>query len=38
MSPHVDLYGSSARFTERVQEAIREETFGRDIGQKRCIV
>lgn len=33
MSERVDLYSSYSNFSEQVLAAIREETFGRDIGQ-----
>jgi len=37
MSKRVDLYSSYSNFSERVLAAIREETFGRDIGQNSWI-
>ncbi|HJU91482.1 MAG TPA: methyltransferase domain-containing protein, partial [Pyrinomonadaceae bacterium] len=33
MTERVDLYESYSNFTEHVLAAIREETFGKDIGQ-----
>src|SRR5678816_4161475 len=33
MNNRVDLYSSYSNFTEQVLAAIREETFGKDIGQ-----
>ena len=33
MTKRVDLYSTYSNFTERVLAAIREETFGVDIGQ-----
>jgi len=33
MSTRIDLYSTYSNFTEQVQKSIREETFGRDIGQ-----
>lgn len=37
MSERVDLYSSYSNFTEQVLAAIREETFGKDIGQNSWI-
>ena len=37
MSERVDLYSAYGNFTEQVLAAIREETFGKDIGQNSWI-
>ena len=37
MSERVDLYSTYSNFSEQVLAAIREETFGRDIGQNSWI-
>ena len=38
MSERVDLYSAYSNFTEQVLAAIREETYGRDIGQNSWLM